>query len=316
MRFETRALIVLTLALVLGLSMINFLSVAYLRLVLEDSLEREIDKVYRLYVLGSQTAIPDHIKVSGDPLPPEGFQVVRYTGKHFIFVREGYIQERLKNFSAFLLLWEALLVITLVVIFQRVVVRYLRREREVKDLTGILLLTLTHRIGNFLSVQRVNLELLERSPALDRLKESLRRLERHYRRTLDILEDLREGQGLEPVRIDLREAVERVLGSVPLREEVRVRLKLSKVHVNANPVYMEILLTSLIENALRYARTKVYIKLCRGKKNRPILVVRNDVRPHGGGSGMGLQIVKFITHKMGIEVRYRVKDHFTAVVRF
>ncbi len=315
MRFEVRTLAFLTVALVLGLSMINFLSVAYLRAVLEDSLEREVERVYRLYVLGQKEAVPEHLRVSRSPVPPDGFRVIRYTGKHFIFLKEGYLEERIKNFSVFLLMWEALLVMVLVVLFQRVVVRYLRRERDMRDLTSILLLTLTHRIGNFLSVQRVNLELLDRSPALDRLKESLRRLERHYRRTLDILEDLKEGQGTEPAKVDLKSALESVLRSVPVREDVRVRTRLYRVHVQTNPIYLEILLSSLIENAFRYARSRVYIKLCRDK-GRPVLVVRNDVKAHTGGSGMGLQIVRFVSRKMGAEVRYRIKSHFTAVVRF
>ncbi|MDQ7038254.1 MAG: hypothetical protein Q9N26_03520 [Aquificota bacterium] len=315
MRFETRAFTVLVITLVIGLSMINFLSVLYLRLVLEESLEGEIDRVYRLYTLGSGVHVPDHLRISTNPVPPEGFRVVRYTGKHFIFLREGYLRDKLRNFSVFILMWEALLVMVLIVIFQRVVVRYVRREGEVKDITGILLLALTHRIGNFLSVQKVNLELLGGSPALERLKESVRRLERDYRKTLDFLEDLKEGHGLEPERIDLKEAVEKIVSSMPVREGVRVKLRLSRVYIYANPVYTDILLTSLIENALRYARTKVYIKVC-GGTNRPVLVIRNDVRSHTGGSGMGLQIVRFITRRMGAQVRYRIKDHFTAVVRF
>ena len=315
MRFETKALAVIVVSLVIGLSMINFLSVLYLRLLTEDYLEREIDRVYRLYTLNAGVRVPEYLRISENPVPPEGFRVIRYTGKHFIFLREDYIRDRLRNFSVFILMWEALLVMALIVIFQRVVVRYMRREREIKDLTGILLLTLTHRIGNFLSVQRINLELLEKTPALERLKESVRRLERDYRKTLDILEDLKEGQGLEPERVDLKEAVERTVSSLPVREGVRVRMRLSRVYVHTNPVYMDILLSSLIENALRYAKTKVYIKVCEGE-NGPVLVIRNDIRSYDGGSGMGLQIVRFVTRKIGAEVRYRVKDHFTVVVRF
>ena len=315
MRFETRSFLVLVLALVVGLSMINFLSVAYVRTILEDSLEKDIDRIYRLYVMSPNTSLPDHIRIGRKPTPPEGFRVVRYTGKHFIFLKEDYLQERLKNFSVFLLMWEALLVMALVLIFHRVVVRYLRREQEAKDMMSILLLALTHRLGNFLSVQKVNLELIERSTASDRLKESVRRLERHYRRTLEVLEDLREGHGTDPVRVNLTSVIDKVVKSIPVPEGVTLKIRTSPAQVRVNPVYVEVLITSLVENAFRYARSKVYIKLCRGKKG-PVFVVRNDIKAHSGGSGMGLQIVKFITKKIGAEVRFRIKDHFTAVVVF
>lgn len=312
MRFETKALLLLVFALVVGLSAVNFLSVAYLKFVLQDSLEKEIDRVYRLYLLG-YSDLPDHIRVGEKPIPPEGFKVARYTGKHFIFLKEGYTEERLRDFSFFLLMWEAILVIVTVVLFQRVVVRYIRREQEVKDLMSILLLAITHRIGNFISAQKVNLELLEEDPVLDRLKESVRRLERDYRRTLEVLEELKEGHGTEPEVVDLKVLVERVIRSLPVPEGIELKLRLSQAKVRANPVYLEIMVSSLLENALRYANSVVHVRLC-GKG--PLLVIRNDVRTHTGGSGMGLQIVKFVARRIGAEVRFRIRNRFTAVVVF
>ncbi len=314
MRFETKAFTVLAVTLVVGLSVINFLSVVYLKIVLEEALNREVDMAYKLYALNNLEP-PEYIKIKESPTPPEGYRVAVYTGRHFIFVEEGYVQKKLKSFAVSLLIWEVLLVISVLILFRKVVINYIRREKEVKDIMNILLLAITHRIGNFISAQKINLELLEDSPAVNRLRESVKGLEEHYSRTLGILELLGKGQGLEPVRVDLEAFLRKVIRSLHIPEGVRVRVRTSKVYIKTNPVYLEILLTSLIENALKYARSRVYVRLCNGER-RPLLIVRNDVREHSGGSGMGLQIVKFTAEKMGASVRFRVRDRFTAVVVF
>lgn len=314
MRFETKAIAILTATLVVGLSAINFLSVVYLKMALEGTLEREIDMAYKLYVL-NRIEPPEYISIKESPTPPEGYRVAVYTGRHFIFVKEGHVEGRLKGLAISLLLWEVLLVTAVLILFRKVVINYIRREKEARDIMNILLLALTHRIGNFLSVQKVNLELLEDSPQVERLRESVKGLEEHYSRTLRVLELLGKGQGLEPVRVDIEAFLKKILRSFELPGGVKVRVRTSKAYARVNPVYLEILLTSLIENAFRYSKSRVYVRLC-GGNGRPLLIVRNDVKEHRGGSGMGLQIVRFTADKMGAKVRFRVRDRFTAVVVF
>lgn len=313
MRYETKVFIAILLVVAVGLSIVNFLGLTYLRLALEEGLEREINYLKRLY---PQVGTPPHIVISEDPLPPEGFTVSAYTGKYFIFLKKDYVKDRLRGLAFLLLLWDAFLIISLSLLLRRTLLRYMGRERELKDLFHALLMTVTHRIGNFISVQKLNVELLGEDRRALRLRESLRKLEGDYTRLLETLLNIQRGGEVGKERLDIRSLVVSTLSGN--RKEVRLILNLREgVFVDMNPIYGEILIQSLLENALKYARSFVHVKLCRTKDDRPLLLIRNDRKSTAeGGSGMGLQIVNFLASKMGVRVSYRVRGCFTAIVEF
>jgi len=90
MRFEYRILLLLSL---------NFLSLVYLRDLVEERV-REEARIYSKLLLYNRTErLPEHIRISETPLPLRGYSLILYTGKHYIFVREDYVKSRLLVFS-------------------------------------------------------------------------------------------------------------------------------------------------------------------------------------------------------------------------
>ncbi len=317
MKFETKVLLSFIATIVAGFSIVNFLSVVYLKLLIDEQLNKEIKYIHKLYKFNPNIKLPEYILISREPNTPNGYEIIDYTGEYFIFVKKDHIQGKLKNFSLFLFLWESVFIVALVLTFYRVIWVYLKKEQNMKDMFRILLLAFTHRLGNFLSIQRINLELLEETKAVDRLKSNLKKLNTEYEKLLTSIVKIQEGSGLGKERINLRERISDIVDREVRGRDIRLILDLRDAYVSLNPLYTDILLSSLVENSFKYAQTYVHIKLCLSKKGKPVLIIRNDFRSvQEGGTGIGLQIVRFVSQKLGVSLRYKIKKTFTVILEF
>jgi len=317
MRFEYRILLLLSLVIVCGFTFINFLSLVYLRDLVEERV-REEARIYSKLLLYNRTErLPEHIRISETPLPLRGYSLILYTGKHYIFVREDYVKSRLLGYALSLFFWEAVLVIMLLFLFYLTLVRNLRTERELTDLLNVMLLSLTHKLGNFIASQKINLQLLGESPPAQRLRLSLEDLERSYHKSFTLLETLRRDRNVRKERVDVVEVVRNAFSTLGEEDrKFRFDAPSGGLFVKANPVYVELLISLLLENAFKYSRSLVHVKLCRTREGKPLLLIRNDVRDRTGGSGIGLQIVKFIAEKLEADLRIRVRRSFTVLIVF
>jgi len=317
MRFEYRVLILLSLVIVGGFTFMNFVSIVYVREVVEEQLRAQAQTYSKLLLYNRTEKIPEYMRVTETPAPAEGYSVILYTGKHYVFVRNDYVRKRVTRFALSLLLWEAGLVVMILSLFYLTLIRNLRSEREVSDLMSVLLQSLTHKIGNFIASQRVNLELLEESAPKERLYRSLVDLEKSYHRTFTLLETLRRERNVRAEKVDLERVVgEAISYYADQGKNLRFIAAARVPPVRANPVYVELLISLLLENAVKYSRGAVHVKLCRSRRGGPLLLIRNDIGTHRGGTGVGLQIARFVADKVGAELRIRIKGRFMVVVAF
>ncbi len=317
MRFEYRVLILLSLVIVGGFTFMNFVSLAYVKEVVEEHLRTQARTYSKLLLYNRAEKIPGYMRISETPTPVEDYSIILYTGKHYVFVRNDYVKEKITRFALSLLLWEAGLVVMILSLFYLTLIRNLRNEREVSDLMNVLLLSLTHKLGNFIASQKVNLELIEDSPPKERLRRSLVDLERSYHRTFTLLETLQRERNVREEKVDLKSIVEEAVSHhTEQGRDLRFSSVKSVPPIRTNPVYVELLISLLLENAVKYSRRTVHVKLCRSRKGRPVLFIRNDIGSRSGGTGVGLQIVRFIADKIGAELRIRIRDRFTVVTTF
>ncbi len=305
---ERKYLLWLVLILVAGFTVINTLSVMALKISLENELYVTANALRRALIT-DRTVLPYPFKIS--ERPEEGFIIVVYKDGFFILVDENYIPERLKNFATVLVLWEGVFILFILLLFRRTVLLYIKREKDIRYLLNLLLLALTHRLGNFLSVVKLNLELMEDSKPKERIISSTEKLEEDYKKAVEVLESLSKGYGLGSRIVNVKEVVEELLKGSDHRQDIRLMVKLEDTLVRANPIYLEILVGSVIENSLKYAISFVHIKLCGG-----LLVVRNDFGSVKEGSGMGLKIARFAAQILGFDLRIKYRNRFTVFVNF
>jgi len=187
------------------------------------------------------------------------------------------------------------------------------------DYLKIILLVFTHKLGNFLSLQRVNLELLKNkygsSKALKRMEEGYTLMEKNFFQLLSAVKNLGKEEEVETV--NLKELLEHLLthfSSVLRDKEVRVYLK--EVHTRMKKSDAENLLFFLLDNAVKYSSSKIWIRL--GKiKEKPYFVLCNDISSVPlKGSGVGLKLVEFICNNYNFKFRIKKSSVFCIVIQF
>ncbi len=310
MRFENKLILVFLVVIVLSLSIINFVSVSFYRHALEDAI-----KISAKYILYSNMTPPDFLVISPRPINGDDLSIVSYSENRYVYVKKEYIRDRVRSHALTLFIWESVLTLVLTYIFYLLVIRNVKKEKEREEFIEVLLLSITHRIGNFISVLKVNLELLEpiNERVLNRIQSSVDSMEHDYARTVEILKALKETRYLSKERIDLSELVRSLVIN---NYDGRIKLSVGKsVHVVANRSYLEILISQLLDNALKYSERFVHLKLC-SHKGRAYLFIRNDVSRSKTykGSGLGLKIADYIAKNIGANLGTRVKGRFLVYI--
>ena len=193
----------------------------------------------------------------------------------------------------------------------------LERDRRIHNLVEAVFMHLTHHLGNFLSVQKVNIDLLPSDAALRRLRESIEAMEEDYRRSLFVLRTILEGRSPERRSVDLGELIESVSRGL---EDRGVRIKIRKGgrirNIHAVSVYLELFFLNLLENAVKHSKGTVYVRVCSSRRGTPVVIIRNDTDGSGEGTGLGLRISQLLAKRLRIDLRYRIKRKFTLFVIF
>jgi len=316
MKFETKILGLLVIALVVSFSVINATSVVYIRSIIEDSLINEAYLYSKLLLYNKDERYPDYFFISEEPLLKEDFKIIAYTGRHYVSVKNKYIEKKLSSYITFILFWEAGSIITLLLVFYYTNYRYLKKERTNKELLNLVLMALTHRLGNFLAVHKVNIELITQRKLQERLKRSISILENTYNSAIETMEALRSGQEEPREYINLPQVLLEIAVLYGDTTDKSVKLQVnSGISIKANSTYLRMLIDTLIDNAIKYSESRVYVRLLR-YKGKNLLVVRNDIgeREISAGSGMGLRIAKYICEQLNFKIKIKTRKTFTVAV--
>ncbi len=299
MRFEYKVLAVFTAVLVAGFSTINFVAVISYKAALEESVKREAILHKSLLAVVENYTLPDHILLSD--YPREGFITLRRVGDKFLLVKTEYIEEKLLRFGFLLFIWEIALVLSLNYILYKTIIRYIKEREDTDKLLELMLLTISHKLGNFLSVQRLNIQLLkEKLPdnqALKRLESAYRLIERDFKTLTVALKNIRS---LESSKQSLRLITflwEIINHFDRLTAGKDISITGRDIKVNFNRTKLENILFPIIENALFYSNKRVQIKIC--SKGGIRIFVRNDIGKQSHGAGVGESIARHLIESEG-----------------
>ncbi len=213
--------------------------------------------------------------------------------------------QQLKHFFYYIVLWECILVIVVSYVFFLLFKRYKRHKKEVTEFQDILVEAVSHRLGNFLAVQKINLELLrgQHNPrALGRIEESTARFENDFQQLIKIMSEFDfEERKHEPV--DIKTVAEDMLPRFDGVHRVRVHKRLQSGTLQGNILEIQTLLFILVENAVKYADSCIKIKT--GVTNgRSYCFLLNDINPAVSiGSGIGQNIARRLCERNNLFLR-------------
>lgn len=310
----------LSMLLVAGLSLINLVVFVEIKRLEEESLYRLAYQHFLNHLCNPQHRGDEDFLIN----PPTGGGFRSYIFEDpsnplrtvRVGVREELLREKTDSIIKRLLAVEFFLVLALVFLYQRVVEVYLTRLREKEDWIRRLMLSLAHRLGNFMATQKVLLAMLRKSYPQD---QSLRRLEKSLekaQRELSLfINPVREGRAGRRQYLSVRGLTEEILGF--FEEEVgnkRLLLGSGDMYVFMNREDLEEVLYNFVGNAIRHSKSFVHIKVCNRKR---LLVIRNDMSfRESGGMGLGVELARRILERYRFGLRINLRSCYTVFIHF
>lgn len=158
--FEKKILIIFSIVLTIGFSVINGISIIFFKKNLEYQLYKEAHLYKAILTEKPFLKLPRYFTIDSS-FDPERYEIVTFLGGNYILLDKNYKIEKIKTFGLNLLVWEAVLTVTLLFVMYITIIRHIQEKEENRKLLEIFLLTITHKLGNFLSSQKLNIELIK-----------------------------------------------------------------------------------------------------------------------------------------------------------
>ncbi|WP_457638808.1 hypothetical protein, partial [Persephonella sp.] len=303
--FENKVFIIFTLILAVGLSAINLVSVLFFRYNIENQIYKEANLYKEVYKYNPSVHFPVYLK-KFDKLPPvKKYEIIGIVNGQYIAIDREYKTHKIKEFALTLLLWDAVLILSAMLFLYFTIIKYLKKEEYLKKYLEILILTITHKLGNFLSVQRINIDLIKskcKIKAVNRLESAYSLIEKDFKFTIKTLKTL-ENPEKNITTVNLKDLIEDVVYHfTDTLKEKKLTLRLKDIYIKADPNDIENILFAVIENAVKFSQEKVFIKMCK-KDDAVYLFIKNDVGEAVKGAGVGLEIAQFLLSQYGGEVK-------------
>jgi len=226
--------------------------------------------------------------------------------------KKEFIEQKFQEYVKDVLLWEFLLVLSLMLILYKIIDRMLKQEKNYRDFLELIILTISHKLGNFLAVQKGNIEILKLgydSKALNRLEISYNYIQEDLQKILETINRFKEIPATKE-KINIRELVEKNLSLI--EPSCKLIINLKDVSINANRHIVENIIFSLIENAVKYSKERIHIRL-----SKNFLAIRNDIAQKEKGSGVGLKITEALAEKEGFKIKYQAKgESYIVLLKF
>ncbi|ACO04486.1 MAG TPA: sensor histidine kinase [Persephonella sp.] len=314
--FEKKILIIFSIVLTIGFSVINGISIIFFKKNLEYQLYKEAHLYKAILTEKPFLKLPRYFTIDSS-FDPERYEIVTFLGGNYILLDKNYKIEKIKTFGLNLLVWEAVLTVTLLFVMYITIIRHIQEKEENRKLLEIFLLTITHKLGNFLSSQKLNIELIKSKcniKPVERLEKAYQLIETDFKSSLQILKKISERKRSLRI-INIKDVILNTLDlfSDHLLDR-KVILHLKDFYIKIDPVDAENIFHTIIENSIKYSKSKIHIRMCTDRKIC-YLFIKNDIQEIQKGSGVGLKISEFLLSRYGGEIKTKAKKEFLTVIK-
>ncbi len=311
-KFEDKIFTGFVLALFLGFSAINIVSLFFYKISWRDTFYLHIESELALKQINPSHPLPPYIKVFPHSIfSPEWEPFPRKLGGNFVYISTSPIYQRVKELATCLFLWEAALILSLSFIFYKLLWLHLREREENKQFLEMLLLAISHKLGNFLAAQRVNIEIIKtmQSPkAVKRLEMGYDLVEKELEHILWIIKNF-NGRLRQKQKFDLAPLISEIISE--FKEELKgksMKVSLFSAQIYGVKTEIKMILYNLIENAVKYANKEISIQLASGN-GKTLFIVKNDIKPHTSrGSGIGLNLAEKLARANRVKLAFGEKN--------
>ncbi|MFN3813447.1 MAG: sensor histidine kinase [Aquificaceae bacterium] len=296
----------------------NFLLFYEIRSLVDESLYREAYAHYLIYTSNRNYKGDEHFYIQDDKGNAYRIFVFKDPSEPLkdinVSVSKPYVEKLINDPIKRIFFAEFLTIFSVILVYQLVIDNFLRKIHEQEEWTKSLIVSIAHKFGNFLSVQKVNLSLLKSGKTdgstIRRIERSLSRVEKDMNLFLNILKEekhmKKEWIRADRILIDLLKDFEEDM------MDKRLIAKLSEVYVYADSVDLMDIFFNLISNSIKHSKSFVQIRMCKTNEEA-LFVFRNDMSSaSGGGMGVGNVLLSKVVERQGGKLSVRIKKYYTA----
>ncbi|MEO5356745.1 MAG: hypothetical protein H7844_05535 [Nitrospirae bacterium YQR-1] len=312
----TKILIVFIFISVVWFAILNFVSVSYFRGTLEEILKDRMSVAIRQYAQNTACGLPEYVMSSNKQLTEKSLALLteEYISgtKTYFYVKSAYIENKIKDFAIIVLGIESSLFLSLILIMYLIISKFVRDIEGSGKFLNLLLMSFNHKIGNFISILKLNIEILKENPcekkAVQRLFTTTEKIEIDLKRSFKML---REKGKTAKEKINIRDCIFEAIEFFGLSDIKSVfHMNVKPFIIYANPNDVGDVLYNLIDNALKYSDGCINIRT--SSDNRYVYVfIRNELAVNSlRGSGLGLEITNNILKRCNGKLLLRQKGKY------
>lgn len=316
-RFGLKIFITMLFLLILGLSMINLIFIKTFKNYVEETLVKEISLYQSLIEKGVTVKLPYYMQVTkGDSLDAD-YTLFEVKKDKFFFIRSDYLREIIGGKVRLMLYWDIVILFSVVLLYYFTLYRAMEKNNRYLRTFETVLMVFSHKIGNYLSISKLNIELLKsgNTNALKRIQDSNIFLEQDFNNIKDFVGRLNlKEHAVE--RLNLAEIIQKTSAELSIEIQKNVRKNLKNIYVNG--IYDDIAFGTylIMDNAKKYSSDIIHLRAgtFRGKK---YFFIRNDVSSDTkSGLGVGLEVASKLFVKNGHKLSWKSGKKFSARVIF
>ncbi len=242
--------------------------------------------------------LPDYIRITDNLKSIRGFSLFGVYNNRYIYIDNKYMIKSLKKFVSTLMLWEFALCSILIFMVYIILKRSLKKEQEHKQFLQFLLGAISHKLGNFLSIQKINLSLIETKDTkpIERLEKAYVFMEHDFKNIIRMMKYEDENTAK---RYDVTETINSIISLFDREtDSLRLSLSLSAFKISSENDDFYNCLYELVENSIKYS--KEFIRIKTFKRGKYVyIILSNDIGKRKSGSGFGLSLVKYLSSRNG-----------------
>ncbi len=247
------------------------------------------------------------------------FSFIEYLKEDYIFhylesrkVDQDFLEKKILEYTKQVILWEFLLVLATMLIVYKIIDRMTKQQKEYRDFLELIILTISHKFGNFLASQKGNIEILKINydpKALHRMEKNYEIMREDFNTIVNCIENFKRFSTYRE-KIRLREIINKSLNLLTDKKNFQIRGK--DLEVYANRQAFDNILFNILENAVKYSEGTISIRI-----TKRYLAIRNKILLTSKGSGIGLKISETLAKKQGFQLLYRTKgEYFLCLLKF
>ncbi len=226
--------------------------------------------------------------------------------------REEPFRVVFQDFAVNLATWELIVAISGIFLFYRLFKVYVRHKFEMQSIFKILFEAVSHRFGNYLATQKVNVEIAKNyqsKDALNRMESSLTAMESDFKELILVLKNLEEEQlPKEQINVGtlIKDCISLISHSIHNPPICNIK-GADNLTILCELLFAKIIFSLLLDNAMRHSRKKVYIRYGYGRSGQKYCVILNDVFHNSAakGVGLGLKLVHHFAGRMSVELKIK-----------